>query len=293
MKDRSTYIGSSDAADILAGNFDRLYDIKTGATPEPDLSDVFPVQLGAFVEEFHLDWTIRKLNEEHNDAFRWSKFAEEGKQHASTFKPDLAFNSPTLRSHPDALLKDKQNRVIPIEVKITGRFSTVEEAADFYMPQIQHHMICWNVDQLLFSVVIGTKEPQRIWVGASTEYQRHYLDRCDAFWGHIEAGIPPARQVYVPLGDKPLVPRSVADSVPFDGMTRRSIANDNRAPGLIAEFIETKKAVKRHDEVKKELTGMMKDDEREIYCDGFTIKRDKRGAKRITVSDESKFTETA
>lgn len=286
ITDRNLFIGSSDARDIIAGNYDILYDKKTGVIPEVDLSDIFPVQLGKFTEPFHLDWTLRRLVEESGVGWEHSTLTDSGGQHNATFEHDVGFSGAILRSHPDALVRDPHGTVFPMEAKITGRFSSADEAADFYMPQLQHHMICWGTDKLLFSVVVGTKEPERIWIGASQDYQGYYLTKCDQFWGYVKEEIPPPRQVYVDGGVK--VPQKIKDSVPFDGMKRRSIASDNRAPGLIAEFVETKKAVKRHDEVKKELTGMMRDDEREIYCDGFTIKRDKRGAKRITV-EESKW----
>jgi hypothetical protein len=41
---------------------------------------------------------------------------------------------------------------------------------------------------------------------------------------------------------------------------------------------------KKHDVIKKELRSMIADDEREVYCDILAIKRDKRGACRITVT---------
>lgn len=284
ITDRHLFIGSSDAADIIAGNYDKLYDLKMGIREPDDLSDVFSVQLGILTEEFHIGWTVRRLNEQTGNAYTVSM--GDDSQHWSTFEPELAFNTPVLRSHPDALLSDAHGDYWPVEVKITGRFSSVDEAAEFYMPQLQHHLICWGSNELLFSVVRGTSEPERVWIGASREYQDFYLEKCDTFWGYIKEQIPPPRNMSVGNGDaRKIVPQKVQDSVPFDRMTRRSIANDNRAPGLIDEFIETQKFVKRHEAVKEELKSMMRDDEREIYTDTFSIKRDRRGAKRITIKE--------
>lgn len=286
--DRKLYIGSSDAQDIMSGKYDRLYKLKKGLIEEDDLSDTFPVQLGKHVEDFHLDWTTRKLNEQKGGSYKFSKEAKPGEQHWAVFTPDDSFNYPILGSHPDALLRDVTGVVYPIEVKITGRFRDASEAADFYMPQLQHHMLCWNTDLILFSVIVGTSEPERIWVGASEEWQKYYLDKCDTFWGYLKADMAPPPQMY----DDPKqakVPNSVKATVPLNGFKKRSLDGDNSAPTLIRDFILTKREVDRHGKIKEDLKGLMRDDENELYTDGFVMKRDARGAIRITVKDETKF----
>lgn len=284
--DRTTYIGSSDARDILSGDWDRLYKRKLGLEAAPDFSDNFAVQLGLATEDFHLDWTIRKLNEEKGGGFLHSKAAEDGAQHWSAFKPDQAFTDMTLGSHPDALIRDTAGRVYPLEVKITARWKTADAAADFYMPQLQHHMLCWGTDVMLFSAICGTNDPERIWVGASKEWQEHYVSRCDAFWGHVEGEIPPA-PVFFDQAKKaqPIVPIRLADSVPRNGWKKRSLDGDNRAPALIDTFLTTKDAVKSHESAKKELKALMRTDENELYGDRLTLKRAANGSIRFTVHD--------
>lgn len=289
---RNTYIGSSDASDILAGNFDRLWREKMGIVERPDLDDSFPVQLGRLTEDFHLDWTIKRLSEERGYDFTWSKAQKNGKQHFAwqTFSnPDpskRSFQIP-LGSHPDAIVKSDHGNALPMEVKITGRFRNADEAAQFYMPQIQHHLICWSADTLLFSVVCGTSEPERIWVGHSPEWQDHYIEQCAKFWHYIEAETAPAPMLF---GDAsptmPKIPAKIADSVPLNGFKRRSLADSNQAPALIEEFLITKKQAARHDEVKKELKEMMREDENELYHDALVIKRSKSNSILFQIKDE-------
>jgi hypothetical protein len=51
-------------------------------------------------------------------------------------------------------------------------------------------------------------------------------------------------------------------------------------------FVNYSQQAKEHEAAKKELKSMVKDTEREVYCDLLTIKRDKRGACRITIHSD-------
>lgn len=286
--DRSQYIGSSDAQYILSGDWDLLYRQKIGMAEEIDLSGNFAVQLGRLTEPFHLEWTVAALRaERHDDDLEWSKGPNpdsDASQHFALLKTGAG---TPIGSHPDALLMHVPNRTVHcIEVKHTGRFQSAEACAHFYMPQLQHHMLAWGHDALLFSVVIGNIEPERIWIGRSESWLEHYSGRCDAFWTHVTNRAPPPQRLF-DSDMKPLVPTKIADSVPLNGFKRRSIQNNNRAQSLVPEFLETRRAEKRHEEIKDELKRMMAADENELYSDAITLKKDKRGAIRFTVKDEA------
>lgn len=285
--DRTKYIGSSDARDILSGDWDRLYRLKTGLLEPDDLSDNFKVQLGILTEDFHLDWSLRRLMEQRGEGWKATKQTKDGDQHFVEFVPDETAHQPLLGSHPDQLLCGPTQEVYPMEVKHTGRWRNAEEAADFYMPQLQHHMLCWGTSMLLFSVIVGTEEPQRLWIGASKQWQDHYIDRCDEFWGHLSRKEPPAPVFYDSTVPTPIVPTKVKDSVPINGMKKRSLEGSNSAMAMIDEFITTKEAVATHEKVKKDLKALMQDDEKELYSDRLTLKRDARGAIRFKIHDDA------
>lgn len=284
--DRKTYIGSSDARDILSGSWDRLYKLKKGLIEPDDLSDNFKVQLGIHTEPFHLDWTIRRHIEQNGGEWKWSKEKADGEQHHATYAHDGLYGPVPLTSHPDAIMRDPSGLIFPMEVKHTGRFRNADEAADFYMPQIQHHMICWDVDVMMFSVICGNEEPERIWVGSSEQWRTHYLEMCDRFWSHVLTDNPPAPALY-DEAKEPKVPTSIKDSVPLNGMRRISFETltegSNRAGAMIDEFLETKEAVQRHEAAKKEIKDLIPDDVKEVYGDRLTIKRDARGALRFNI----------
>lgn len=153
------------------------------------------------------------------------------------------------------------------------------------MPQLQHHLYAWGAERLLFSVIVGNQEPERLWIGASSEYISHYVSRCDAFWQHMREDRAPS-PAFFGASSEVKVPQAVKDSVPINGFKRRDISMDNMAQALIPEFIETKKAAQRHEQIKDDLKALMKPDEAELYSPQITLKRDKRGAIRITVKDE-------
>ncbi len=54
--DRRGFIGGSDCVKIMQGEWQELWEVKTGRREPDDLSDNLPVQLGTFTEDFNLQW---------------------------------------------------------------------------------------------------------------------------------------------------------------------------------------------------------------------------------------------
>lgn len=284
--DRSTYLGSSAARDVISGKYAAVYRQMVKGE-RPDLDGVFAVQLGRITEDLHVDWTLKAFNDETGGDWKASKGPASGGQHFAHFTYGEGFSSPVLGSHPDYLIRDPSGQVYPVEVKLTGRFKTAEDAAEFYMPQLQHHMLCWDVDRILFSVVIGTSAPERIWVGASPEYQKHYLDKCDTLWGYVSNRMPPPSMTYTPNAK---VPAAIRATVPLNGMKRRDVTGNNALSSLLPEFLVTKAQAARHEEVKKELKGLMAEDESALYCDGFLMERNTKGSILLKTIDPDIWT---
>jgi len=285
---RKNAITSSDARAIVTGDYKRLYEEKKGLREQEDLSGNFKVAFGAYVEPFHLDWLEGQLKQR-DASTRWSKYKEGGnEQHRAEYGHHAGEGHYVqLISTPDALVNFK-GETFPVEAKHTGRFSQIEDAADFYMPQLQHHLLVWGCDQLCFSVIFGNEEPRHIWIGRSKAWQEDYLLKCETFWGYMRADITPPPLFPGKEGSaEPYVPQKLLDSVPHDGMTRRDVTRDNQFKAIAGTFVATKDAVKRHEQAKKDLKAMMADTERELYSDVLTLKRDKRGAIRITIHEEA------
>lgn len=274
--DRSKYIGSSDAISILNGNWHELWMLKTGRKEPDDLSRNFKVQLGVHTESFHLDWTIGELCFEYDNYEPVDLRRSENKreQNGFFFREEMVSGVP-FGSHPDAVVRnfDSPKEWLPVEVKHTGRFRSASDAVDFYMPQLQHHMFCMGAKYCLFSVIRGNEAPERIWVEAHDVYIQHYVSRAISFWNHILEDTAPAPFIE---HTKPLP--SIVDSIKRNGFKRRDLGSNNMAGELIANFIETKPAVDKHNSAKADLKALMMDDEDELYHPALTMKRNKRGS---------------
>lgn len=264
---RNEYIGSSDAMYILAGNWLELWQLKTGRKEPDDLTKNFKVQLGVHTEPFHLDWTLNEL------FYDYDNYELVREENYFALHHEMVSGVP-FGSHPDALIRDlnEPNKYIPVEVKHTGRFRTVDDACDFYMPQIQHHMYCIGSKYCVFSVIRGNEEPERIWVEANDVYIRHYVSRCIEFWNYVLDDVAPA-----PFIEHTQVQPTIVDSIKRNGFKRRDLNGSNSANALIDRFLVTKPVVDEHNSVKNELKALMADDENELYHAKLTLKRNKLG----------------
>jgi len=65
-------------------------------------------------------------------------------------------------------------------------------------------------------------------------------------------------------------------------MVVRDATQDNYLTDLAVTYINCEEQAKQFERVKKDIKGMVADNEREVFCDYITIKRDKRGSLRIS-----------
>ena len=61
---RIGFIGGSDMRRIMEGDWISLWQEKTGRKKPDDLSDVLPVQLGTFTEQFNINWFGQQTGKE-------------------------------------------------------------------------------------------------------------------------------------------------------------------------------------------------------------------------------------
>jgi len=90
---------------------------------------------------------------------------------------------------------------------------------------------------------------------------------------------------YVVRNEEPVgvdTPTLSIDSIAVDQMVKRDAQKDNHFISRAVDYIENEEAAKAFEAAKKDLKGMVGNDEREVYCDLLTVKRDKRGSLRIT-----------
>ena len=286
--DRRKYIGSSDARDILMGNWMPLWSFKTGRS-EP-IKQTFKMAMGAALEDFHLDWIFEQDREP-----KLEGWVEEdvvyGRQHRAVAKTDIPI--PVI-SHLDAVLVksiDTPGLYAPVEVKHTCRWANVEQAMEWYMPQLQHHLWTSGAPALYFSVIIGNDDPQGAWVGRSEDWIKLYAEKVAEFCRYVVEDRAPPSDV---AESSPITP-NIRNAIPIDNKVVRDLTGTNEMPALALDYIENEAAAKRFDDAKKGIKTLMQDTDREVYCVvtpgdvpiRVTAKKDKRNAVRISYDTEA------
>lgn len=263
---RLGFIGGSDARRIMEGDWHSLWLEKTGQQESTDLSDNLAVQLGIHTEQFNILWFKKYYmgfpSEEHSDQMREQK----------TF--DTVINNVPCRGTVDGWLFG-HNKIL--ECKHTYDRNTIESCIKQYMPQIQFYMHISNTESCYLSVIFGNRRWECVEVSRDDTYIERMMVHIKEFWQLVESNTAPdsGKQVKSLSTDKILV----------DNMVRRDASSDNEFISRCHDYIEQEANAKSFESAKADLKAMVADNEREVYCDLLTIKRDKRGALRINVKE--------
>lgn len=250
---RKGFIGGSDCVKIMQGDWLNLWQIKTGRKESDDLSRNLAVQMGVHTEDFHLRW----FEEE-----RGVKLTG----HQTEFKADIG-GIPCVGT-VDAML----DRNI-IEAKHTNSYNTLSKATEYYMPQLQMYMHLADVEGAYLTCIFGNSEWDFVHVARDEEYFNSMWAVVSDFWG------------YVVRDEEPIgvdTPTLSVDNIPLDEMVARDATHDNAFVDAAVTYIQGYEQNRTWENAKKDLKNMVADNEREVYCDYLTIKRDKRGSLRIT-----------
>lgn len=279
MKTRPKTIGSSDAMRIVRGDWQNLWKEKMGHKEPDDLSDNFQVQLGLLTEPMHLEWIKSHEIDLSEMKIAYVSGGSDGETpvydpNAWTFQGQdtISFAHTT----PDAVVEMDPGTGIgnPVEVKHTHGRNSLWDAVEYYMPQLQHHMMVMDADRLWFSVIIGNQDPSGMWVERDDKYILELYDHELKFWSYIEQNIePPA-----------LEPRATEIAPPAQ-VAKVDMTYNNAWAATAGKLIDTKAAAKDHDRYKTELKDLMPSDARVATGHGVKIARDKRGSMRITFDD--------
>ena len=256
--DSNQGIGGTDARLIMAGDWHRLWLEKTKRQPPPDLSKVFRVQLGKYTETFHLQWIAETKNQYH------CKYGER------LHDPALPWRYVTI----DAWCAHGHTHV---EVKHSHSGMTIREAADTYMPQLQHGLSITGAEWCWFSVIAGNSEPETVKVARHDDYIDRLLQLEKSFWTLVQQDIEPDN--LDPKSEPLLVQAKQLSADVLVGGYREDLdmSRHNSWPVLAAEFLELKIHADRCDLVKKELKALVPEDRRRCFGGGVQITRDKRG----------------
>ena len=267
---RRGFIGGSDLYNILRGDWHDLWLVKTGRKEADNLDHIFRVQLGTMTELFNLYW----LSKDTGLALLQSEEIEEKKLIVKA-RSHVGLIEIPIKAMVDAIAEDEQGVQYVVECKHTSSNRSMNDMLESYMPQVQMYMHCHAIDKAYLSVIFGNTHDYCV-VDRSKEYFNAVIDRVADFWQFVVDDTEPpmdAAQYKIDWS-----------SIDINGLKLRDASKDNHFTSLASDFVETQGQAKQHDAVKKELKSLVAADEREVFCDLLTIKRDKRGACRITMN---------
>ena len=232
-----------------------LWQVKTGRIESEDLSNTLAVQLGVTTEDFNLFWFEKQTGK---------VVTAHQKEYITTI------GTVPVKGTIDGGIRGERNI---IEAKHTNAFTNMDEQIGRYMPQIQLYMHIANATGAYLSIIFGNSKWEQVHVAYNEEYFNSMWAVVSDFWGYV-------LRDEEPIG---LTPPNVEQyKVPVDSMVVRDATMDNHLTSLAVEYINCEEQARSFERVKKDIKGMVADNEREVFCDYITIKRDKRGSLRIT-----------
>lgn len=254
--ERRGFIGGSDMRRIMDGDWYSLWQEKTGRVESEDLSNNLAVQLGVHTEQFNIDWFEKQYDipvNEQQQQFR------------------MNWNGVPLQGTVDGIVDDNI-----LECKHTYDHNTIENVVKFYMPQLQFYMWVAMKDGCFLSVIFGNRR----WVSTHVSKDWSYIEKMQVYLREFWQNVEKDEWLGEPVIDKPGI-----DRIPIDHMIKRDATSDNEFVSRCHDYIDNIEAAKAFDLAKADLKLMVAPNEREVYCDLLTIKRDKRNALRITVKE--------
>ena len=249
---RTGFIGGSDCVKIMQGQWLELWQVKTGRQMPEDLSNNIAVQLGSWTESFNLSWFEAQNN-----------CSLSGHQ----YEYEQVIGVVPCRGTIDA----RWNNAI-VEAKHTNAFIKMDYVIELYMPQIQLYANLAKSDGVYLSVIFGNSK----WESRYVEYNSQYFDSMWAvvsdFWGYVLRNEEP-------IG---VAPQQLShDYIAVDNMVKRDASTDNQFVDAAITYIQGYERNRVFENAKKDLKSMVSDNEREVYCNQLSVKRDKRGSLRI------------
>jgi predicted phage-related endonuclease len=248
---RRSFIGGSDARIIMGndeGALARLWREKRGEAEPEDLSGNLVVQLGVTTEDLNRRWYQAQSGKVVVDVQRRVRH------------PVLRWMAATL----DGRIKDS-GAVFESKFMLPWSFSE-EEAAEKYMPQLQHNMWVIAARSAVLSIITGGGKWVEITTHADPLYQHLIVTAERKFWRCVENGETPRL-----FGVEPPKPR-------IEAVRSVDMSSSNAWAEFASIFLRTREAHGEHERAKTELKSLMPEDAKEALGHGLRAKRSKSGA---------------
>src|SRR6266567_767270 len=254
--DRRSFIGGSDARVIMGSDeaaLLRLWREKRGEAELEDLSNNLIVQLGLVTEPLNRHWFERNTGHVITQVQRRV-------QH-----PVIRWMAATL----DGMV-EQTGAVFEAKFMLPWSFSEVN-AAEKYMPQLQHNMWVINAKAAVLSIITGGGKWVEITIPADSLYQHLLLTAEKKFWRCVESGEPPRL-----FGIEPPRPR-------IEAVRIVDMSASNSWAEFAGMFLRTREAHVEHERAKTELKALLPEDAKEGIGHGIRARRSKNGAVSFNV----------
>ncbi|MEK9983782.1 MAG: YqaJ viral recombinase family protein [Opitutae bacterium] len=188
LKERATYIGSSDAKTIAGGDIAEWMTLMRQKAGEErakfSKQTQFLMDTGSYLEPYIID--------------KWAEAEKRQVNFRGGGKTIIRNGVPLHSTFDGRVVGDNA----PLEIKAHFGFKDMDELADFYAPQCQHHMLVSGADRCYLVALFGVRcRMEWRMLTLDQSWASMYLDNCVNFWNMYQNGIeadpmmmPPADQ---------------------------------------------------------------------------------------------------
>lgn len=249
LKERATYIGSSDAKAIASGDIAQWITLarqKSGVEVwKPNKQTQFLMDTGSYLEPYIID--------------KWAEQEERQVNFRGGGKTILIDGIPMHSTFDGRVVGDNA----PLEIKAHFGFKDMDELCDYYAAQCQHHMLVSQSDRCYFVALFGVR--CRIeWrlLNKDNSWCSMYMDQCASFWDVYQKGKENfSASILPPVDHSDMIVMNVKD---LDGWCDE----DNHMFGFEAQhIIDSKKVAKVAEEAKDKFKKLMPDNCRRLDYD--------------------------
>ena len=231
LNERSTYIGSSDAKSIASANYEeweKLVNAKNGTEVwKPNKQTQLLMDTGSYLEPYIID--------------KWAEANKRQVNFRGGGKTILVNGVPLHSTFDGRVVGDNA----PLEIKAHFGFKDIDELAEFYAPQCQHHMIVSGADRCYFVALFGVRcRIEWRMLQKDERWCDDYIANCKSFWAYYNGDTP---QDAIPL---PPVDHSDMYVMNMNELPDWSDEDDHLFGFQAQHIMDAKKAIEVSDEAK-------------------------------------------
>lgn len=188
LKERATYIGSSDAKIIAGGDIAEWMTLMRQKAGEERAKFSKQTQLlmdtGTYLEPYIID--------------KWAEAEKRQVNFRGGGKTIIRNGVPLHSTFDGRVVGDNA----PLEIKAHFGFKDMDELAEFYAPQCQHHMLVSGTDRCYLVALFGLRcRMEWRMLTLDQSWASMYIDNCVNFWNMYKTGIE-AEPMMMPPADQ-------------------------------------------------------------------------------------------